>query len=84
MASQALPAAAEFPVTPLLTEFTIRVREQSTPGQVLDALHDLASRCGHLSVLGAARFPVKASDWRSARLERDVFLHSSAPEGLVG
>ena len=54
---------------------------RDTPGGVLDALNDLASKCGHLSVLGAARFPVKASDWRSTRLEKDVFLHSSAPEG---
>ena len=81
MASQALPAAAEFPVTPLLTEFTIRVKEQSTPSQVLDALHDLVSRRLPLSVLGAVRFPIKKSDWRSAQLGRDVFLHSSAPEG---
>ena len=81
MASHALPAAAEFPVTPLLTEFTIRVREQSTPSQVLDALRDLVSRRVPLSVLGAMRFPIKKSDWRSAQLGRDVFLHSSAPEG---
>jgi DNA-binding CsgD family transcriptional regulator len=81
MLSPALPAASEFPATPHLTEFTNRVKEQSTPSQVLDALHDLVSRHLPLSVLGAARFPVKASDWRSTRLEKDVFLHSSAPEG---
>ena len=57
------------------------MREQSTPSQVLDALHDLVSKRLPLSVLGAARFPIKASDWRSTRLGRDVFLHSSAPEG---
>jgi Response regulator containing a CheY-like receiver domain and an HTH DNA-binding domain len=67
--------------TPLLTEFTDRVSERDTPAGVLDALNDLASRCGHLSVLGAARFPLKPSDWRSTQLDKDVFLHSSAPEG---
>jgi DNA-binding CsgD family transcriptional regulator len=81
MVSHALPAVAEFPVTPLLTEFTDCVSKRDTPGGVLDALNDLASKCGHLSVLGAARFPLKSSDWRSTRLDKDVFLHSSAPEG---
>jgi DNA-binding CsgD family transcriptional regulator len=81
MLSPALPAASEFPATPYLTEFTNRVKEERTPSQVLDALHDLVARRLPLSVLGAARFPVKASDWRSTQLDRDVFLHSSAPEG---
>jgi hypothetical protein len=81
MASHTPPARLEFPVTPFLTEFTAHVMEWSTPSQVLDALHELVSKRLPLSVLGAARFPVKASDWRSTRLERDVFLHSSAPEG---
>ena len=67
--------------TPHLTAFTDHVGERDTPGGVLDALNDLASKCGHLSVLGAARFPIKGSDWRSTRLDRDVFLHSSAPAG---
>ena len=81
MASHTPPARLEFPVTPFLTEFTAHVMEWTTPSQVLDALHQLVSRRLPLSVLGAARFPVKCSDWRSVRLERDVFLHTSAPEG---
>ena len=56
MASKALPASS-FPATPLLNEFTARVREQDTPAHVLDALHGLASKHLPLSVLGAARFP---------------------------
>jgi DNA-binding CsgD family transcriptional regulator len=75
------PVAAAAPATPLLTKFTDHVGKRDTPHGVLDALNDLASKCGHVSVLGAARFPLKTSDWRSTRLERDVFLHSSAPEG---
>jgi DNA-binding CsgD family transcriptional regulator len=72
---------ATISATPHLTEFTDHVGKRDTPGGVLDALNDLASKCGHLSVLGAARFPLKASDWRSTQLDKDVFLHSSAPEG---
>jgi DNA-binding CsgD family transcriptional regulator len=81
MPSRASPALVEFPVTPLLTEFTTRIPELRTPNEVLDALHYLVSKRFPLSVLGAARLPIKASDWRSMRLDRDVFLHSSAPEG---
>ena len=76
----ALPA--KFPLTPHLTEFTDCVAGQRTQDAVLDALNVLAKKClPPLSVLGAARFPIKASDWRSTQLGRDVFLHSSAPEG---
>jgi hypothetical protein len=76
----ALPA--KFPLTPHLTEFTDCVAGQRTQDAVLDALNALAKKClPPLSVLGAARFPIKASDWRSTRLGRDVFLHSSAPVG---
>lgn len=67
MASKA-SSASTFPPTPLLNEFTARVRQQDTPAKVLDVLHDLASKHLPLSVLGAARFPIKASDWRSTRL----------------
>jgi DNA-binding CsgD family transcriptional regulator len=73
--------AAAISATPHLTAFTEQVGERDRVGGVLDALNDLASKCGELSVLGAARFPIKGSDWRSTQLDRDVFLHSSAPEG---
>jgi DNA-binding CsgD family transcriptional regulator len=73
--------ALSISATPHLTAFTDHVGKRDTPSGVLDALNELASKCGHLSVLGAARFPIKGSDWRSTRLDRDVFLHSSAPEG---
>jgi DNA-binding CsgD family transcriptional regulator len=73
---------AVFPLTPYLTEFTDEVAERSTPDGVLDALDALAKKClPFLSVLGAARFPIKTSDWRSTRLGKDVFLHSSVPQG---
>jgi DNA-binding CsgD family transcriptional regulator len=73
---------ATFPLTPHLTEFTDSVARRETPGEVLDALDVLAKKClPSLSALGAARIPVRTSDWRSTRLGRDVFLHSSAPKG---
>jgi DNA-binding CsgD family transcriptional regulator len=76
----AIPAT--FPLTPHLTEFTNCVARQGTPPEVLDALNVLAKKClPPLSVLGAARFPIKSSDWRSTRIGRDAFLHSSAPQG---
>src|SRR5262249_26334709 len=34
-----------------------------------------------LSVLGAARFPLKSGDWASVRLGKSAFLHKSVPEG---
>lgn len=52
-----------------------------TPAEVLDTLHTLASKYLCISVLGAARFPVRTSDWKSTRLCRDAFLHPSVPGG---
>jgi DNA-binding CsgD family transcriptional regulator len=67
--------------TPHLTEFTTRVAAARTPGEVLDFLQVIAVRVLPLSVLGAARIPLQMSDWRSTRLGRDAFLHSSVPDG---
>jgi DNA-binding CsgD family transcriptional regulator len=75
------PLLTAFPPTPLLTEFTNSIATRDTPGEVLNALNALASNHLPLSVLGAARFPLKLSDWRSTRLGKDAFLHSSVPEG---
>jgi hypothetical protein len=69
------------PGTPVLTEFTSCVGEARMPGEVLDVLNVLAAKLLPLSVLGAARIPLQASDWRSTRLGADVFLHSSVPKG---
>jgi DNA-binding CsgD family transcriptional regulator len=69
------------PAMPVLTAFTNRMADCATPGEVLDALNELATSYLPLSVLGAARIPLKLSDWRSTRLGRDAFLHSSVPAG---
>ena len=60
---------------------TDQVVECKSPGAVLDRLNDLVSHYLPMSVLGAVLIPLKLSDWRSIRLEKEVFLHSSAPEG---
>jgi DNA-binding CsgD family transcriptional regulator len=75
--------SATFPLTPHLTEFTDDVARRAMPGEVLDALDVLVKKGGlpSLSVLGAARMPIRTTDLRYTRLGRDVFLHSSAPKG---
>jgi LuxR family quorum sensing-dependent transcriptional regulator len=71
-----------FSLTRNLTKFTDLVAEGRTPDEVLDALDVFAKKClSPLSALGAARFPIQTSDWRSTRLGRDAFLHSSVPKG---
>jgi len=69
------------PITPVLTEFTDCMDRRKTPAEVLETLHTLASKYLCISVLGAARFPVRTSDWKSTRLGRDAFLHPSVPQG---
>jgi DNA-binding CsgD family transcriptional regulator len=82
MASVVVAIPAKFPLTPHLTEFTDLVTQGLTPDEVLEALNALAKKClPVISVLGAARFPIQTSDWRSTRLGRDAFLHSSVPKG---
>jgi len=73
---------AKLAITPHLTEFTHLVARGRTPDEVLEALDVLAKKClPPLSALGAARFPIQTSDWRSTRLGRDAFLHPSVPKG---
>ena len=77
----ASPGLNSLPITPVLTEFTECMDRRKTPAEVLETLHTLASKSLCISVLGAARFPVRTSDWKSTRLGRDAFLHPSVPEG---
>jgi DNA-binding CsgD family transcriptional regulator len=65
-----------------LLEFSRTVDAWPTPGELLDALHRATcSASPHLSVLGAARFPLKATDWGAIRLGKSVFLHNDVPHG---
>jgi hypothetical protein len=47
----------------VLSEFTDSMALCPPPGEVLDTLHELASRYLRLSVVGAARVPLKLSDY---------------------
>ena len=68
---------------PALVAFTDEVVRGGTPGAVLDALQVFAM-CVPLNVMGAARLPLGVGDWRSLNLNRDIFLHSSVPQGWWG
>jgi DNA-binding CsgD family transcriptional regulator len=62
-------------------DYASRVEELQTPSDVLDQLHAVTTRSLPLSVLGAARFPLKSADWESIQLEKSAFLHKDVPEG---
>ena len=65
-----------------LLEYSRSVNTSRTPQEVLDTLHQVTSTSFvSLSVLGAARFPLKANDWDAIRLGKSVFLHKDVPDG---
>lgn len=64
-----------------LVGYADRVAELRSPDQVLEELHAVTTRHLPLSVLGAARLPLKAGDWASTPLAKLIFLHKSVPEG---
>jgi DNA-binding CsgD family transcriptional regulator len=66
---------------PILTAYTKLVATRTSPGEVLDALHELTTRHFPLYVLGAARLPFKTNDWVSVQLGQNVFIHQSVPKG---
>jgi LuxR family quorum sensing-dependent transcriptional regulator len=64
-----------------LLDYASRIEELATTNDVLDRLHEVIARSLPLGVLGAARFPVRDTDWSSMRLGKSVFLHKETPEG---
>jgi LuxR family quorum sensing-dependent transcriptional regulator len=64
-----------------LIDYACRVEELRTPSDVLDELHAITTGNLTLSVLGAARFPLKSGDWGSIELGKSAFLHKDVPEG---
>jgi len=64
-----------------LLDYASHIEELATTSDVLDRLHEVVTKSLPLCVLGAARFPVRDTDWRSMRLGKSVFLHKEAPEG---
>ena len=63
-----------------LLDYAGRVDELRSPDEVLDELHAVTTRELPLSVLAAARFPVKSGNWESVQLGKSVFLHRDVPE----
>ena len=48
-----------------LIDYASRVDQLRSPDEVLNELHAITTRALPLSVLGAARFPLKSGDWES-------------------
>ena len=63
-----------------LIDYASRVDQLRSPDEVLNELHTITTRTLPLSVLGAARFPLKSGDWDSIVLGRSLFLHKEIPE----
>lgn len=61
--------------------FAAQKSKLATPGDVLDALGTAIHGRAPLKVLGAARLPVRASEWLTAQLGETAFLAESAPSG---
>jgi DNA-binding CsgD family transcriptional regulator len=64
-----------------LIDYAGRIAEWRTPSEVLDRLHTITASNLPLSVLGAARFPIKSRDWDTMELGTSAFLHADVPEG---
>jgi LuxR family quorum sensing-dependent transcriptional regulator len=63
-----------------LVGYADRVEGLRSPDEVLEELHAITTRHLPLSVLGAARIPLKSGDWASVKLGKLAFLHKSVPE----
>jgi DNA-binding CsgD family transcriptional regulator len=64
-----------------LIGYADRIEELRSPDEVLQELHAVIARHLPLSVLGAARVPLKSGDWASIQLGKLAFLHKSVPKG---
>ena len=64
-----------------LIDYASRVEELRTPTEVLHDLCAITTSSLPLSVLGAARLPLKSRDWGSLELGKSAFLHEDVPKG---
>jgi DNA-binding CsgD family transcriptional regulator len=64
-----------------LVEYASRVQHLRTAMEVLDELHAITTRSLPLSVLAAARFPLKSADWESIHPGKSLFIHKDSPPG---
>ena len=65
-----------------LIDYATRVESLRTSSDVLDELNAITTKSLPLSVFGAARFPLKSTDWGSIQLRKSAFLHKDVPSGL--
>jgi LuxR family quorum sensing-dependent transcriptional regulator len=70
---------AELPAR--LLDFASRVEHTRSPDEVLDELNITTTSSLPVSVLGAARFPLKSGDWETIELGKSAFIHKDVPEG---
>jgi len=64
-----------------LRDYTDRVEQAPSPDEVLNALHALTTASLPLSVLAAAKFPLKSGDWDEIKLRKTSFIHRDVPDG---
>jgi len=64
-----------------LLDYATRVEHTRMPDEVLDELNLAARSSLPLSVLAAARLPLKSGDWETIQLGKSAFVHKDVPEG---
>jgi len=64
-----------------LPDYTERVAQTRSPDAVIEALHALTTARLPLSVLAAAKFPLKSDDWDAIKLGKTSFIHRDVPAG---
>jgi hypothetical protein len=64
-----------------LHEYTDRVEQARSPDRVLEVLHAFTNASLPLSVLAAAKFPLKSNDWGAVALGKSIFIHLDVPAG---
>ena len=65
-----------------LIDYAGRVGEFRSPADVLDELNAITTQSLPLSVMGAARLPLKSGDLELLQIGKSIFLHKDVPEGF--
>jgi DNA-binding CsgD family transcriptional regulator len=64
-----------------LIGYASHIENLRSPAEVLNELHTTTTRSLPLSVLAAARFPLKSGNWESIQLGKSAFVHKDVPVG---
>jgi hypothetical protein len=75
------PGNVALELGPRLLDYALRVAGMESPDEILEECHKITRSCLRLSMLGAIRFPVKVTDWKSIQLGKTAFLHRDVPRG---